>query len=54
MNHYNFYLGEPNSFAVDLARYQNVTVENVVRVAKKYLLNPFVELHIIPKTDKNV
>ncbi len=54
MNHYNFYLGEPNSFAADLNRYKNVTADDVVRVAKKYLLNPFVELHIIPKTDKNV
>lgn len=54
MNHYNFYLGEPNSFATDLNRYKNVTTEDVVRVAKKYLLNPFVELHIIPKTEKNV
>ncbi len=54
MNHYNFYLGEPNSFATDLSRYQNVTIDDVVRAAKKYLLNPFVELHIIPKTDKNV
>lgn len=54
MNHYNFYLGEPNSFATDLNRYKNVTAEDVVRVAKKYLLNPFVELHIIPKTEKNV
>lgn len=54
MNHYNFYLGEPNSFATDLNRYKNVTSEDVVRVAKKYLLNPFVELHIIPKTEKNV
>lgn len=52
MNHYNFYLGDPNSFAKDLARYENVTVEDVVKTAKKYLLNPYVELHIIPNEEK--
>lgn len=51
MNHYNFYLGEPNSFAADLARYENVNAESVVNAAKKYLLNPFVELHIIPNEE---
>jgi len=51
MNHYNFYLGEPNSFGEDLARYENVNAEAVVNAAKKYLLNPFVELHIIPNEE---
>ena len=50
MNHYNFYLGEPNSFSSDLARYEKVTAEEIINTAKKYLLNPFVELHIIPNT----
>ncbi|KAF0151071.1 MAG: M16B family peptidase [Ignavibacteria bacterium] len=54
MNHYNFYLGEPNSFTEDLVRYENVSAEAVVASAKKYLLNPFVELHIIPNEDKYV
>ena len=53
MNHYNFYLGEPNSFSSDLARYESVTAEEVISTAKKYLLNPFVELHIIPNTKEN-
>ena len=53
MNHYNFYLGEPNSFSSDLARYESVTGEEVISRAKKYLLNPFVELHIIPNTKEN-
>jgi len=53
MNHYNFYLGEPNSFSSDLARYESVTGEEVISTAKKYLLNPFVELHIIPNTKEN-
>lgn len=49
INHYNFFLGEPNSFVYDLSRYDLVTSEKVVEAAKKYLLNPFVELLIIPK-----
>lgn len=53
MNHYNFYLGEPNSFSADLARYEKVTAEEIINAAKKYLLNPFVELHIIPNTIQN-
>lgn len=50
MNHYNFYLGNPNSFTEDLSRYEDVTAGQVINAAKKYLLNPFVELHIIPNT----
>lgn len=51
MNHYNFYLGEPNYFAKDLSRYENVSAVDVVKTAKKYLLNPYVELHIIPNEE---
>ncbi len=53
MNHYNFYLNEPNSFAFDLDRYEKVTVKNISEAAAKYLLNPFVELNIIPKSIQN-
>jgi zinc protease len=52
MNHYNFYLDEPNSFTFDLARYEKVTPKNISDVAAKYLLNPFVELNIIPKASR--
>jgi zinc protease len=52
MNHYNFYLNEPNSFSFDLARYEKVTTKDISDVAAKYLLNPFIELNIIPKASR--
>jgi zinc protease len=50
LNHYNFFLNEPDSFVFDLSRYENVTREQVIDAAKKYLLNTHVELNVIPKT----
>lgn len=53
LNLYNFYLDEPNSFAYDLNRYNEVKREHISAVAEKYLSKPFVELRIIPKGKKN-
>lgn len=50
INHYNFYLNEPDSFIFDIERYEKVTIDNVINAAKKYLTKPYVELQIIPKT----
>lgn len=50
LNHYNFFLNEPNSFVFDLSRYEEVTKELVIDAAKKYLLKAHVELNILPKT----
>ncbi len=50
INNYNFYLTEPDSFMFDLKRYENVTKEDVIETAIKFLTNPYVELHIIPKS----
>ena len=50
LNHYNFYLNEPDSLIYDIERYEKVTAEDVINAAKKYLLKPYVELNIIPKT----
>jgi zinc protease len=49
INNYNYYFGEPNSFYTDLERTENVTIDAVQQVAKKYLTNPYLELNIIPK-----
>jgi zinc protease len=49
LNHYNFFLNEPDSFIYDLKRYENVTADDVVNVASKYLKSPSVELRVIPK-----
>ena len=53
LNHYNYYLGEPNSFNFDLQRYDSVTVDSLISVVKNYLSNPFVELQIKPSNIKN-
>lgn len=49
INYYNVYLDKPNYFAQDLARYEEVTINDVKQAAEKYLNKKFVELHYIPK-----
>ncbi|MCX6171180.1 MAG: pitrilysin family protein [Ignavibacteriales bacterium] len=51
LNHYNYFLNEPDSFVFDLSRYENVTREQVIEAAKNYLIKPHVELNVIPKSD---
>jgi zinc protease len=53
LNLYNFYRNEPNSFAYDLNRYNEVKPEHIWDVVEKYLSKPYVELRIIPKGNKN-
>jgi len=48
INHYNYYLNEPNSFMFDLMRYEKVTAEEVISSAVKYLNKPYLELNVIP------
>jgi len=48
LNHYNFYLGKPNSFNFDLQRYEDVTTESLKNVTEKYISKPFIELQIKP------
>jgi zinc protease len=49
LNMYNFYLNEPNSFYYDLSRYSHVDEIKVKEILKKYLLEPYLTLKIIPK-----
>lgn len=49
LNHYNFYLGEPNSFEFDINRYLSVDPESIQRTAEELLSKKFLELNIIPK-----
>lgn len=51
MNHYNFFLNEPDSFLFDINRYGKVTIEDIVDAAEKFLREPYVELIIKPKSD---
>jgi len=49
LNLYNFYLNEPNSFAIDLNRYEIVGQNEIIGATSEYLSKPYVELRIIPK-----
>lgn len=51
LNLYNFFINEPNSFSFDLNRYRQVEPDDLVNVAKKYLLQPHVELRILPNNN---
>ncbi len=48
LNHYNFYLHEPNSFTFDLNRYTKVNEDDIRKSVIKYLQNNFVDLRIVP------
>lgn len=50
LNHYNFFLNEPDSFLFDINRYEKVTANDVISAAKMFLSKPYVELNIIPKS----
>ena len=49
MNHYNFYLDDPNSFNFDQKRYQDLSENDICAAAGKYLTGKYVELRIMPK-----
>ncbi len=49
LNHYNYYLNEPNSFEFDLERYNKVDNDGIKKALKNHLTKPFVELRITPK-----
>lgn len=49
INHYNYFLNEPDSFIYDLNRYEKVTARDVINAAEKVLNKPFTELNIIPR-----
>lgn len=49
LNHYNFYLNEPNSFERDIERYMSIQMEDVKNIASELLSKNYLELNIIPK-----
>ncbi len=51
LNHYNYYLSEPNSFQHDLERYNKVDNNSLKSAVHNYLTKPFVELRITPKKE---
>ncbi|MDQ7817115.1 MAG: pitrilysin family protein [Melioribacteraceae bacterium] len=50
LNHYNFFLNEPDAFLFDISRYEKVTKDNVITAAEKFLKKPFTELNIVSKS----
>jgi zinc protease len=52
LNEYNVLLGDPGKFQSDLDRYANVTADDVLQYAKKYLdLDKRVIVHFLPQGD---
>lgn len=49
LNHYNFYLDEPDYFSKDIERYNSVSKDDLLNVAKKYFTKPYLKLIINPK-----
>jgi len=48
LNHYNFYLHEPNYFSQELAHYEKVEKESV-KLCASYFSKPYVDLRFVPK-----
>ncbi len=53
LNHYNFYLGEPDSFQYDYDRYISCNEEKVKQVVQKYLTGNYLELRVLPNQTEN-
>ncbi len=53
-NSYNFYLNEPNSFIIDLERYERITAQTIADTAKKHLFNNHVRLDVVPKSKNTI
>jgi zinc protease len=54
LSYYNYYVGQPDYLAQDLARYEAVTKADVQRVVKKYLLTPKVVMTVVPQGKKEL
>lgn len=49
LNSYLFHTGEPDGFARDLARYQQLTTDSVQSAARTFLLAPAAVLNVVPR-----
>ena len=55
LNEYNYFVGNPDYLAQDLARYENLTAAEVQRVAKEYVAGkPKIILTVVPEGKKNL
>jgi zinc protease len=49
LNHYNYFVGNPDYVQQDLARYMNTTAADVQRVAREIFARPKVVLTVVPE-----
>jgi zinc protease len=54
LNSYNYMAGTPDYVQQDAARYENVTLADVQRVAKKYLGGHKVVLTVVPEGQRQL
>jgi zinc protease len=54
LNRYNYFTGSPDYVEKDMARYDNVTQDDVARVAKQYLSKGKVVLTVVPEGRKDL
>jgi zinc protease len=55
LNYYNYFVGTPDYFAQDLARYESLTREDVQRVARSYIAGkPRLVLTIVPEGKRDL
>ncbi len=55
LNYYNYFVGNPDYLAQDLARYEKLTAADVQRAAKEYVQGkPKIILTVVPDGKKNL
>lgn len=55
LNYYNYFVGNPDYLAQDLARYEKLTAADVQRAAKEYVMGkPRIILTVVPEGKKNL
>ncbi|MCU0647182.1 MAG: insulinase family protein [Gemmatimonadaceae bacterium] len=54
LNYYNYFVGQPDYLAQDLARYERLTRDDVRRAAQEYLMKPKVVLTVVPEGKRDL
>jgi zinc protease len=54
LNYYNYYVGAPDYFRQDAARYDKLTAADLQRVAASYLTKPRVTLTVVPEGKRDL
>lgn len=54
LSQYNYFTGTPDYMAQDMARYEKLSVADIQRVARQYLLQPRVVLTVVPQGKKEL